>query len=82
MCHEAPYKASIYHSPLPDNARPQGEIYHLDKDPDEMENLWDAAEARDIRDRYLLRAIDWLTWEEIHGRSRGEDASPPGFGMG
>lgn len=40
LWHEAPYKASIYHSPSPDNAHPQGEIYHLDKDPDKMENLW------------------------------------------
>ena len=82
MWFEAPYKISVYHSPAPDNAHRQGEIYHLDEDPNEMENLWDAAEMRNIRDRYLLKAMDWLTWEQIRGRSRGQDASPHGFQAG
>lgn len=79
MWFEDDHKVSLYHSPEADADHPPGEVYDLSADPNEMENLWSAAEKRDIRERSLRKAFDWLAVEEVRGRGRGEDASREGF---
>lgn len=74
MWFEDDYKVNVYHSPPPDNAHPQGEIYNIAEDPDEMVNLWDSADMRELRSRTVLKAMDWLTRETNAGRARGIDA--------
>ena len=79
MWFEDDHKVNVYHSPEPDAAHPQGEVYDLAADPNEMMNLWNAPEQQDVRAKSLLRAMDWLSLEEVRGRARGEDASGEGF---
>lgn len=73
------HKVNLYHSPAPDETHPQGEIYTMATDPNEMVNLWDSKVTRDLRERTVLRAMDWLTRETVAGRARGEDASGDRF---
>ena len=75
MWFEDDHKVNVYHSPAPDETHPQGEVYDLVRDPNELVNLWDAGEARDLKGRVILKALDWLTREEVAGRARGESAS-------
>ena len=79
MWFEGDYKVNLYHSPAPDAEYPQGEIYNLAEDPQEMLNLWDEEAMRELRGRVVLQAMDWLTREEVAGRARGENASGEGF---
>jgi len=70
-------KVNVYHSPARDDNHPQGEVYDLAADPHELDNRWDAAEQ--LRDRTVLRMLDWLAREDVQGRVRGEDTSGPRF---
>jgi arylsulfatase len=79
MWFEGNKKVNVYHSPSPDEMHPQGEVYDLVEDPNEISNLWTSDAVRDLRDRTILKAMDWLTWEEVRGRARGEDSSGDGF---
>ncbi len=79
MWFEDDYKVNVYHSPPPDDEHPQGEIYNLAKDSNEMDNLWDSDATRNLRDQTILKAMDWLTRETVAGRARGEDASGDRF---
>jgi arylsulfatase len=79
MWFEDGHKVNVYHSPEPDVDHPQGEVYDLVSDPNERDNLWSHESKRDIREQSLLKAMDWLTLEEVRGRARGEDASGDNF---
>jgi len=46
--------------------KPYGELYNLDKDPDEQNNLWDIAEVVDIKRELKNLLLDWaFTSEDI-----------------
>ena len=79
MWFEDNYKVNAYHSPAPDDRRPQGEVYDLAEDPQEMANLWDTDGMRDRQSRTILKAMDWLAREVASVRARGEDASGDRF---
>lgn len=72
-------KVNVYHSPEPDDDHPQGEVYDLVNDPDEMTNLWADPAARARRDETVLEMLDWFGNENARGRARGEDASGDRF---
>jgi arylsulfatase len=72
-------KVNLYHSPEPDPAHPSGEVYDIETDPYEMNNLWDADETREVRDRAVHQALNWIAHEGVRGRARGEDASGERF---
>ncbi|MBS14780.1 MAG: hypothetical protein CME19_24745 [Gemmatimonadetes bacterium] len=76
------HKVNVYHSPEPDEDHPQGEIYDLSEDPNEMENLWEADAVQVLRLRTIGEAMDWLALEGFRGRARGEDASGDRFKRG
>jgi arylsulfatase len=38
----------------------QGELYDLEHDPDELDNLWDRAESRDLQERLIRDLLAWL----------------------
>ena len=79
MWFENDHKVNVYHSPAADETHPQGEVYDLAADPNETVNQWDSDANRELRDRTILKAMDWLTLEEVRGRARGEDSSGEEF---
>ena len=40
--------------------QPYGELYDLNKDPDEFENLWDNSEFRPVRDQFTAELLAWF----------------------
>ena len=51
MWFEDGHKINVYHSPAPDDNHPQGEIYKLVEDPNEMANLWGLDRVQGLKAR-------------------------------
>ena len=59
-------------------ARPPGELYDMENDPDELHNLWNDAASREVRSRLLIRLADWIASRETaYLGSRGGTAVVP-----
>jgi len=54
MYRDRRYKVCVYHG----RARGQGELYDLENDPDEFDNLWDSKEHADLRAELILKCFD------------------------
>jgi len=80
MWREGSYKLSVYHSPDPGSDHCPGELFHMEDDPDELNNLWDDPNHRNHRDSLILKLTNWLVRQETQGRARGGQALPPNFG--
>jgi len=52
MCRDRRYKLVVYHG------HGLGELYDLEEDPGEFENLWDAAEAQPLKLELIQRSFD------------------------
>ena len=46
----------------------QGELYDLQQDPDEIKNLWNERDFRDVRDELALKSNAWLLRQTYQGR--------------
>ena len=64
MIREPKYKCAIYHG------HDYGELYDLEKDPWEHDNLWESEEHRLIRERLLRTALDTLAFSIDLGTRR------------
>ena len=80
MWRENQYKLSLYHSPTPGPDDCPGELFDLDRDPDEMNNLWFDEEYLDIRDQLSHKLMSWIVLQDAQGRAPAGQAPPPGFG--
>jgi hypothetical protein len=80
MWREKQYKLSLYHSPKPGPDDCPGELFDLDRDPDEMNNLWFDEEYLDIRDQLSHKLTSWIVHQDAQGRAPGGQAPPPNFG--
>lgn len=56
MVYDGRYKLARYHS------IDKGELYDLDKDPNETINLWDNDEYKDVKTEMLIRLSDRMAW--------------------
>ncbi len=79
MWREGSYKLNMYHSPDPGPTDCPGELFNLEGDAGEMNNLWFNDSYRDIRDRLVHRLSAFLVRQDTQGRSRGGQALPPNF---
>ena len=52
MVFDGRYKSAVYHG------HRIGEIYDLENDPGEFDNLWDAPDARDLKAELLKHHLD------------------------
>ena len=73
------YKLNIYHSPSPEPNDCPGELFNLDDDVGEMNNLWFSERHRDTRDQLVHRLTTFLVKQDSKGRVTTEQALPPGF---
>jgi hypothetical protein len=80
MWREDRYKLSVYHAPEPGPDDCPGELFDLETDPHEMNNLWYDADAQDTRDQLIHKLTSFLVQQDAQGRARGGQALPPGFG--
>ena len=80
MWREERYKLSVYHSPEPDPFDCPGELFDLENDPGEMNNLWFDAGMQDTKDQLIHKLSAFLIQQDTQGRARGNQALPPGFG--
>ena len=64
MIFDGRHKLVVYHG------AGLGELFDLEKDPHEFEDLWDAAEAGDIKQRLLIRLFDDVVLAANEGQLR------------
>ena len=64
MIYDGRHKLAVYHG------HEVGELYDLREDPDEFENLWHVAEARDTRERLLKQLFDAVMLATDPGQPR------------
>jgi hypothetical protein len=59
----------------------EGEFYDLAADPDELENLWDAPEAKDRKGALKEELLEWLAastyWNSGYKRNAGPEMRWP-----
>lgn len=68
------YKLSLYHNA---ETEPKGELYDMEKDPLEENNLWNDQMFAHIKADLLIKLCNWLTAQEISGLgSRGGEMFP------
>lgn len=76
MIRDERYKLNVWHTPPGAN---QGELYDMVRDPQEMENLWNAPDMRDVRLRLTARLLEWEARRERVLGSRGGETRPAGM---
>ena len=71
MFYDGRFKLNVYHALSTDDGL-QGELYDMQKDPSETENLWSSPQHAQVKIRLLQRLLDWIAKNEIrHLGSRG-----------
>lgn len=69
------YKMNVYHDP--DGAGVAGgQLFDMDRDPLELNDLWDEPEHAQVRMRLGERMIDWFFKQELRFGSRGGGETP------
>jgi arylsulfatase A-like enzyme len=73
MVREGPWKLNVFHSTS------EGQLFDLESDPEEQVNLWSDPGKADVRQRLLLRMMNWMvqTEQAYHGARGGDDIPPP-----
>lgn len=60
MFRDEQYKLNVYDEPIGAGVQIQGELYDMQADPQETHNLWASERHRAIKERMLMRLVDWL----------------------
>lgn len=79
MIRDRTYKMTVYHE-LPDSERaPEGQLFHLDEDPQEQDNLWHRPDYAEVKLRLLLKLMDWMVHSDriCNGSRAGERFPEP-----
>jgi arylsulfatase A-like enzyme len=73
------YKLGVYHdvNESPGGAT-EGVLYDMERDPNELNNLWSDPAYRDVRLELTGRMLDWEVSEELRYGRRGVDLQPNG----
>jgi arylsulfatase A-like enzyme len=76
MIRDERYKLNVYHADSVSHRELQGELYDLIEDKQELNNLWDNPNYRDIRMKMTEKLLDWIFTKELQTGSRGGEAIP------
>ncbi|MBT3380281.1 MAG: sulfatase-like hydrolase/transferase [Lentisphaerae bacterium] len=76
MLRRGQYKLNLWHGEGGASGGPRGELYDMDLDPFEQNNLWDRDEYREVRLSLTERLLDWFARNECSLGSRGGEALP------
>jgi len=71
MFRDQRYKLNVWHNARNDAPPAGGELYDMDKDPQELHNLWADPEHAGVRQALTERLLDWLAAQERRLGSRG-----------
>ena len=64
------FKLNVYHGER------LGELYDMQEDPQELNNLWDQADYREVRLELTERLVEWMFSQELSNDARGGQALP------
>ena len=71
MFRDERFKLNVYHS-ISDDESSRGELYDMENDPHERNNLWNNAEYAEVKAGLLQRLLDWLVENNVRNfGSRG-----------
>ncbi|MHC4597009.1 MAG: sulfatase-like hydrolase/transferase [Planctomycetota bacterium] len=71
MFRDERFKLNVYHS-IPDVGRLEGELYDMENDPHERDNLWNNAQYAKVKAGLLQRLLDWMVENNVRNfGSRG-----------
>jgi arylsulfatase len=76
MIRHEQYKMNVWHSANGDIQCEQGELYNVEQDPLELQNLWDDPYLNEVRVRLTERLAQWFLEEDLSHRSRGGETLP------
>jgi arylsulfatase A-like enzyme len=76
MIRHGKYKLNIWHSPDPAEKEFQGELYDMEKDPQEMNNLWNDPDCLEVRRQLTERLLNWSCQQELRQRPRSDETLP------
>jgi len=65
MLHDGRYKLCLYHSQLRQGSGPEGQLFDLDKDPQELADLWGKPGWSRVRRRLTEALLEWLHGQEL-----------------
>lgn len=73
MFRDEKFKLNVYHD-ISIDKNLSGELYDMDNDPEEKNNLWDNPEYAEVRTRLSQRLLDWMVENNVRnfGSSGGE----------
>ena len=70
MYRDQNYKIVVYHG------KDEGELYNLEEDPYEFNNLWNNSAYLKVKDAMMGKLLDWLVSQELNLGSRGGESFP------
>ncbi|MBZ0291156.1 MAG: sulfatase-like hydrolase/transferase [Anaerolineae bacterium] len=72
MFRDETFKLNIFHN----SPEPEGELYHMLDDPQELHNLWDQPAYSAVQAQMTRRLADWLSSQERYLGARGGEQLP------
>jgi arylsulfatase A-like enzyme len=70
MFRDGRFKLNVYHG------EQTGELYDMQEDPQELANLWDSPNHREVRLDLMERLLEWMLTQELCNDARGGQALP------
>ena len=74
MIRDEQYKLNVYHNVSEYRICFQGELYDMERDRNELNDIWDDPQYRDVRIRMTEQLLDWVVGQELRLGSRGGEA--------
>ena len=76
MLRDERYKLNVYLNPAGSKEPIEGQLFDMDNDKNELNNLWNSSKHQDIRLRLTAKLLEWETRQELMLGSRGGDMFP------
>ena len=78
MLRTGPWKLVCWHRGAGSDDAVEGELYHMERDPGECENLWKNEEYAAVRHHLMGRLMNWMVSSDVsYGSGRGGKLFPP-----